>query len=366
LRQLQRNEEVASAVLSSPLTRISFRIGDDDARKLSDGFPHFEARDLQNLGRGEAIMRVERSDYDFNLAVPLLDEPSDSEIAERRGAVIAASRAKYSRPRTEIEAALRQMIAGEPMIEKPAPKAKKTVRKAEPPVPAVAPKVEAPAPVITPKIDVPAVAPAQAGVTTPPPTTPVTVVPEQKPVTVSEKKIVPASPGKGGPDHKTIQRQIKEAGQALGFLSEIEKDLKDAQKSADVLLSRGDQVIACEISITNTIENEVGNIAKCLKAGFPQIAFIALDPAKLEAVAKVVATNLGNDASRRVAYYLPEQFLAHLQKLPRPNLAPSKTVSKVAGHVVTRTFPKLTTEENRQREKMAERAAAEVLRRKPS
>jgi hypothetical protein len=366
LRQLQRNEEVASAVLSSPLTRISFRIGDDDARKLSDGFPHFEARDLQNLGRGEAIMRVERSDYDFNLAVPLLDEPNEAEMAERREVVTAASRAKYSRPRTDIEAALRQVIAGEPAIEKSAPKPKATAQKAEPSVPAVAAKVEAPTPVITPKIEVPAVAPVQAEVATPPPAALVTVVPEQKPVKVSEKKIVPASPGKGGQDHKTIQRQIKEAGQALGFLSVIEKDLKDAQKSADVLLSRGDQVIACEISVTNSIENEAGNIAKCLKAGFPQIAFIALDTSKLEAVAKAVAANLGNDASQRVAYYLPEQFLAHLQKLPKPNLAPSKTTSKVAGYDVTREFPKLTHEEQRQREKIAERAAAEVLRRKPS
>lgn len=365
LRQLQRNEEVASAVLSSPLTRISFRIGDDDARKLSDGFPHFEARDLQNLGRGEAIMRVERSDYDFNLAVPLLDEPSDVETAERREAVIAASRAKYSRPRTEIEAALRQTIANEPPVEKPAPKTKSAAQKAEPAVPVVAAKVEAPTPVITPKIEAPPVAPVQAEVATPPPSAPVMVVPEQKPVTVSEKKIVPASPGKGGLDHKTIQQQIKEAGQALGFKSEIEKDLNDSQKSADVVLSRGDQVIACEISITNTIENEVGNIAKCLKAGFPKIAFIALDNSKLEAVAKTVTANLGTEVSQRVAYFLPEQFLAYLQKLPKPNLAPSETSSKVAGYKVTRTLPKLTPEEQRQREKIAERAAAEAMRRKP-
>ena len=165
LRQLQRNGEVASAVLGSPLTRISFRIGDDDARKLSDGFPHFEARDLQNLGRGEAIMRVERSDYDFNLTVPLLDEPDEAVAVERRETVIAASRAKYSRLRTEIEAAMRQTITAEPTIEKPAPQPKAMAQKTEASVPAVAPRAETPAPVVPPKLEVPAVAPSPEEVT---------------------------------------------------------------------------------------------------------------------------------------------------------------------------------------------------------
>lgn len=35
LHQLQRNTEVASAVLAHPYTRIVFRVGDDDARKLA-------------------------------------------------------------------------------------------------------------------------------------------------------------------------------------------------------------------------------------------------------------------------------------------------------------------------------------------
>src|SRR5947208_7206793 len=63
LRQLQRDSEVASAVMSNPYTRVCFRVGDDDAKKLADGFASFEARDLQNLGTGEAIARIERSAF---------------------------------------------------------------------------------------------------------------------------------------------------------------------------------------------------------------------------------------------------------------------------------------------------------------
>src|SRR5437660_6451367 len=81
LRQLQRDSEVASAVMSNPYTRVVFRVGDDDARKLADGFGFFESRDLQNLETGQAIARVERSDFDFNLSIPLPPETDENEEA---------------------------------------------------------------------------------------------------------------------------------------------------------------------------------------------------------------------------------------------------------------------------------------------
>ena len=81
LHQLQRNPEVASAVMSHPFTRIVFRVGDDDAKKLAEGFSFFEAKDLRNLETGQAVCRVERSDFDFNLIVPLPVEPDKDATA---------------------------------------------------------------------------------------------------------------------------------------------------------------------------------------------------------------------------------------------------------------------------------------------
>src|SRR6266516_3475863 len=106
LRQLEREREVASAV-SSCFTCVVFRVGDDDAKKLSEGFASFEARDLQNLETGQAICRIEWSDYDFNLSVPYSDEPEEGEAAKRRDEVITALRKKYARARAEIEAVLK-------------------------------------------------------------------------------------------------------------------------------------------------------------------------------------------------------------------------------------------------------------------
>jgi len=69
LHQLQKSPDVANAVMSNPATRIVFHVGDDDAKKLADGFSFFEARDLQNLGKGQTICRLEGANADFNLSV---------------------------------------------------------------------------------------------------------------------------------------------------------------------------------------------------------------------------------------------------------------------------------------------------------
>ena len=77
LRQLDRDREVSSAVLSNPFTRVVFRVGDSDAKVLENGFSFFEARDLQNLETGQAICRVEKADGDFNLSIPRPVDPTE-------------------------------------------------------------------------------------------------------------------------------------------------------------------------------------------------------------------------------------------------------------------------------------------------
>src|ERR1035437_4989615 len=119
LHQLQRDSEVASAVMSHPFTRIVFRVGDDDAKKLAEGFTFFEAKDLRNLEAGQAIARVERSDYDFNLCVPLPGEPDKNAAAARRQEVITCSRKKYGTARADVEAMQAKSHETVPTVETP-------------------------------------------------------------------------------------------------------------------------------------------------------------------------------------------------------------------------------------------------------
>src|SRR6185436_6179301 len=66
----------------------------------------FDARDLQSLGTGEAIVRVERADHDFTICVRATAVPGTAEAAERREAIRARSRSRWGTPREEIDRVL--------------------------------------------------------------------------------------------------------------------------------------------------------------------------------------------------------------------------------------------------------------------
>jgi len=112
----KRDSEVASSAISNPALRICFRLGDFDARKLQDGFSYFGAQDLQNLGVGEAICRIERAEYDFNLKTLPLAHVDSNVAMQRRGSIMVISRNKYARRREDVEA---EFFKDEPEAEPP-------------------------------------------------------------------------------------------------------------------------------------------------------------------------------------------------------------------------------------------------------
>jgi hypothetical protein len=109
----------------------------------------------------------------------------------------------------------------------------------------------------------------------------------------------PRDLGRGGAQHQAVQKRIKEAAEALGFRSAIEKQIGMCQESFDLLLERGDIRIACEISITTTIDHEVGNVRKCLGAGLQQIAVICISEDRLQKIVTAVSGSLGPEAATR-------------------------------------------------------------------
>jgi hypothetical protein len=340
LHQLQRSPEVASAVMSHPFTRIVFRVGDDDAKKLAEGFSYFESKDLRNLETGQAVCRVERSDFDFNLSVPLPGEPDTNAIAARRQEVITVSRKKYGTARADVEAVMAKSRSTAPMVEPPISPPAKPV--AEPPKASEVPKAAKP-PVIV-EITPPVVA----------------EVPKEQPPVIKHEP--PRDLGRGGAQHQAIQQRVKQAAEELGFRSVIEKPVLDGQGSVDLWLERTGQAIACEISISTTIDHEVGNIAKCLKAGVPKVAVICLDEERLRKIGSAVSGSLGAELAARVEYFQPDAFIAYLKKLKPPAAQPTET--QYGGYKVKRSIPKLSAQEQKQKEDIANRIMAEAMRRK--
>jgi hypothetical protein len=350
LHQLERNKEVASAVMSHPYTRVVFRVGDDDAKKLADGFSYFEAKDLRNLEAGQAICRVERSDFDFNLSVPLPDPGDNAEAESRRAEVITASRRKYAMPRAEVEALLAKTLEISPS---------KDEKSQPPPKPPAAEKKIAPTPIPeSPEI-----------FETPTPTVSENKIPEPpliQPPPSKEPASAEPIPGRGGPLHKLWQDELKAHAEALNFLATIECEVPGG--SVDVLLKRGDVTIACEISVTSPIASEVNHIVGRLKAGISKVAVVSESKQRLRHIRMAAAERLGKDEAKHVSYYEPEQFIRFLEELaaaaPIKPPAPGDSTVVRRGRTIKRTISMRSEQQSEEREKEILKALTEAMRRR--
>ncbi len=298
LQQLQRDPEVASAVMSHPFTRIVFKVGDDDAKKLAEGFSHFEANDLRNLETGQAVARIERSDYDFNLSVPLPVEPDGVISTARRQEVITASRKQYGMARVDVEAMLAKSRENVPTVASPTSPPAKPV--AELPKVAEVPKTV----VLPPAVEIK----PQVATEIPKPK-------EEPQIKVHQEKDL----GRGGALHKSIQERIQTEAHKLGFMAEVEKQLKTgSNQAADLVLQCGETTIAVEIAITTSVDHEFQNVQKCLAAGFARLAVITPRAGRLEEIKAAVEAGLGSE-SAKVSYHTADDFIAHLNKLAGGN-----------------------------------------------
>lgn len=324
MRQVERDADVASALLNA-YTRVVFRVNDRDSRTLEGGFSDFSASDIQNLPTGHAICRVERADHDFNLVVPAPEYRENAETeANRRGAV-ECSRKRYASSRAIVEEALRKVPRES--------EEEKDVRSERPTVPRPSPTAlaEKPAPCAPPPV---------------------------------KEAVPPATDlGKGGAQHKAIQERVKEAAEKLGYRVIVEQDAAGLGQ-IDLVLSRGTEAIACEVTVTGTIDYEVGNVSKCFKAGFTRVAVIAVTEEKLAKLSSAVLNSLGRERAENVRYFLPEKFLESLGSAPKGEPPEPVPVRTRGGRTVKRTVVALSSSEAKAREEQGLQLMAELMRTK--
>lgn len=285
-RQIQsRSQEVAASVMSNCYTRICFRLGDADAKLFANGFSSFDASALQNLGIGEAVARIGRSDHDFNLKTFLLP-PVDSEIAEsRKGQIVELSRRKYA---TEVTAGKESVATSSPhrvevqsasMTPLPSDDNEKIQNKTESPT------------IITPN---------------------------------SKENF-----GRAGRHHKELQAVIKRMGESYGFGVEIEKVL-DGGGRVDVSLEKDNLKIACEVSVTTT-DYEVTNILKCLAADFDHVVVVVSNQKKLLLLNSKISSEIPIEHQRRVKAFGLIGLLGFLRELGVPKQTDKGKLEKPAG-----------------------------------
>jgi hypothetical protein len=329
LTQLRRDDEVGSAVLSTHV-RIVFRVNDADSRVLSEGFADFKSDDLRNLEVGNAICRVERSDFDFNLRVP---SPSESRAAgplASRHEVIATSRAKYAALRLDIEKA----------VHAPIPAASKTTKAPAELAPKIVPEVEE----ATETIQQSPTAVAK----TEPPELAATTEPD-----------IPKALGKGGQQHIYLQQLIKQWAQGMGYMAVIEEPLP-AGGSVDVALKKPQRSIACEISVTTPTTYEIGNINKCLAAGYDLVAMIGTDQKRVTALEKAITSKLAASELDKVRFLTVDSLFQLIEQLDAKDATREETVRGYRVKVSHQVVDKTTKQE---RMKMLANIVADSLKR---
>ena len=296
MRQLwSRDIDLAHSVISNPGTRICFRLGDFDAKKLEDGFSTFEAQDFQSLSVGEAIARIERADYDFNLKTFMLQDVPAELGRQRLKKLIDLSRRKYAGSRPQIESEL--LTSREQIIkEKPAPEIQqvcieeiKEDKKQE-------------------------------------------VLQEEKPLYYRPKrKEEPTVEGIGGSEHTKLQADIKDAAQRNNFMAIIEQPTPDGSGKIDVHIERDNVKFACEICVTTTSGHEIDNIKKCLAAGYDRVILCSNEKKTLDKVKKLASKNLKKPERQKVLFLLRDGVFAYLEQ----EAAKAETaVQRIKGYLV--------------------------------
>ncbi len=148
--------------------------------------------------------------------------------------------------------------------------------------------------------------------------TPEPTPPKPSPDTPKRKRrtipIEPAPMGQGGQKHIYMQTLIKRCAEERGWRTVIEKPTPDGKGRIDISLEKGEEKIACEVSVTTTVEHELGNVLKCLSAGYEQILVVAEEKKRVKALQDYISSQLEGGEVQKVSFLLPVEALSFLDE----------------------------------------------------
>jgi len=165
--------------------------------------------------------------------------------------------------------------------------------------------------------------------------------------------------GRGGPEHKYLQGLVKQASEAQGYRAVIEKDILNGQGKIDVSLERDDEIIACEISVTSTPEQELENVRKCLKADYRKVVVLASNAKRLKAMRDHISPNIESHIEN-VLFFLPEEFVGYIAE---KGAAKAQTEKTVRGYKVKVRYSAVAQEEQSSRKRAIAKVIAGSVRR---
>lgn len=147
--------------------------------------------------------------------------------------------------------------------------------------------------------------------------TPVAGKAESKGKTSPVRKEI-AQPGRGGQQHKYLQHLLKQLAEERGFRVSIEESILENAGRVDVSITRGERRIAFEISVTTNRDQELGNIEKCIAAGYTEIVLVGNNDRHAKSLEKYIEESLEEKERGKVRYVVPETLIDYLDSLGEP------------------------------------------------
>ena len=166
--------------------------------------------------------------------------------------------------------------------------------------------------------------------------------------------------GQGGREHVYIQQLIKESAQERGWRAVIEQPVSDDTSQVDVALERNGVTIACEVSISTSVEHEMANAKKCLAADYAHVYLIATSERRLSGLRKAASERFPAYEFDRLGFFLPDEFVTHLASLD-VGTVPAETVSR--GYKVKVTQGPANFKQGKERREMVTGLIAQSLKR---
>ncbi|MHB8871974.1 MAG: TraM recognition domain-containing protein, partial [Candidatus Doudnabacteria bacterium] len=303
---------LANAIISNAGTRVCFRIGDFDAQKLQSGFSHFDTSDLQNLSIGEAVVRVERSDNDFNLKTYLPAAIDVQKAMNNKERITELSRNKYGHIAADVK---REIKEESPILKLPRPN--KVVSKNE-----------------------------------------IAVVPQSELLKIN----VEDTEQKNITYHRYLQTLIKRMAEQRGFKAVIEEPTSDKQGRVDVGLERNDEKIACEVTVTTKDDHELRNIEKCFRSGFQKVLLCVPDKTRVESLQKLIAKQFDQEYASRIFLVHPDELFLFFER-ENPKGTEHNTETIVKGYRVKIEYNKISDTEKKQKREAIGGVIAQSLKR---
>jgi hypothetical protein len=117
---------------------------------------------------------------------------------------------------------------------------------------------------------------------------------------------------KGETQHRYLQSLLKKMAESKGYKATLEALTADGKGRVDVLLEKGDETIACEISVSTDETHELDNIKKCLSSGYSEVVVCTDERKKLEKIKKLVSDAIEANDLPKVLFFAPEELMSYL------------------------------------------------------